>query len=89
MTERRDGRRILLALSLLYAAQGVPYGFASDYMPVALRQSGYSMGLIAAVSWLQLPWQLKIIWSTLADRCQASPKVLGSDRRAAWRLNIS
>ena len=61
-------RRILIALSLLYAAQGVPYGFASDYMPVALRQNGYSLGLIAAVSWLQLPWQLKIIWSTLADR---------------------
>ncbi len=63
-----NARRILLALSLLYAAQGVPYGFASDYMPVALRQAGYSMGLIAAVSWLQLPWQLKILWSTLADR---------------------
>jgi len=68
MTQTKDGRRILIALSLLYAAQGVPYGFASDYMPVALRQNGYSMGLIAAVSWLQLPWQLKIIWSTLADR---------------------
>lgn len=60
--------RTLLALSLLYAAQGVPYGFASDYMPVALRQAHYSLGLIAAVSWLQLPWQLKVIWSTLADR---------------------
>jgi predicted MFS family arabinose efflux permease len=67
-TEAREGRRILFALSLLYAAQGVPYGFASDYMPVALRQNGYSLGLIAAVSWLQLPWQLKILWSTLADR---------------------
>jgi PAT family beta-lactamase induction signal transducer AmpG len=65
---RKSGGRILFALSLLYAAQGVPYGFASDYMPVALRQAGYSLGLIAAVSWLQLPWQLKVIWSTLADR---------------------
>lgn len=62
------GGRILFALTLLYAAQGVPYGFASDYMPVALRQAGYSLGLIAAVSWLQLPWQLKVVWSTLADR---------------------
>jgi len=60
--------KTLVALSLLYAAQGVPYGFASDYMPVALRQAHYSLGLIAAVSWLQLPWQLKVIWSTLADR---------------------
>ena len=63
-----SGARILFALSLLYAAQGVPYGFASDYMPVALRQNGYSLGLIAAMSWLQFPWQLKVIWSTLADR---------------------
>jgi MFS transporter, PAT family, beta-lactamase induction signal transducer AmpG len=62
------GRQILFALSLLYAAQGVPFGFASDYMPVALRQNGYSLGMIAALSWLQLPWQLKIIWSTVADR---------------------
>jgi predicted MFS family arabinose efflux permease len=60
--------KTLVALSLLYAAQGVPYGFASDYMPVALRQAHYSLGLIAAVSWLQLPWQLKVIWSTVADR---------------------
>ncbi len=65
MTKRT---KTLAALSLLYAAQGVPYGFASDYMPVALRQAGYSLGLIAAVSWLQIPWQLKVIWSTLADR---------------------
>ena len=67
-SDDRSGGRILFALSLLYAAQGVPYGFASDYMPVALRENGYSLGLIAAVSWLQLPWQLKVIWSTLADR---------------------
>lgn len=65
---RRSGGRILFALALLYSAQGVPFGFASDYMPVALRQNGYSLGMIAAISWLQLPWQLKIIWSTLADR---------------------
>jgi len=67
-TNESNGGRILFALSLLYAAQGVPYGFASDYMPVALRENHYSLGLIAAVSWLQLPWQLKVIWSTLADR---------------------
>ncbi len=60
--------RTLAALSFLYAAQGVPFGFASEYLPVVLRQSHYSMGQIAAVGWLQLPWQLKIFWSTLADR---------------------
>ena len=58
----------LTALSLLYAAQGVPYGFASEYLPVVLRQTGYSMGAIAAAGWLQLPWQLKVVWAGLADR---------------------
>ena len=67
-SDDRSGGRILFALSLLYAAQGVPYGFASDYMPVAMREDGYSLGAIAAVSWLQLPWLLKGIWATLADR---------------------
>ncbi len=61
-------RGILLALTLLYAAQGVPYGFASEYLPVVLRQAHYSLGQIAAAGWLQLPWLLKIFWSTAADR---------------------
>ncbi len=57
----------LFALALLYTAQGVPFGFAAEYLPVALRKSGYSLGFIAAVGWLQLPWQLKILWSPIAD----------------------
>ncbi len=61
------------ALALLYAAQGVPYGFASEYLPVALRQEHYSMGAIAALGWLQLPWQLKFLCAHLADRPAVSP----------------
>lgn len=57
----------LVALALLYTAQGVPYGFASEYLPVVLRKAGYSLGFIAAIGWLQLPWQLKILWSPIAD----------------------
>ena len=57
----------LVALTLLYTAQGVPYGFASEYLPVVLRKAGYSLGFIAAIGWLQLPWQLKILWSPIAD----------------------
>lgn len=58
---------MLLALGGLYLAQGVPFGFATEYLPVVLRESGMSYAGIAALSWLQLPWQLKIVWAKAAD----------------------
>lgn len=66
---RRIPRRTLLgALAALYMAQGVPYGFATEYLPVALREAGFSLTAISAVAWLQLPWQLKVLWAPSADR---------------------
>lgn len=61
-------RTTLLALAALYVAQGVPFGFATDYLPVVLRKASYSMVAIAATAWLQLPWQLKVVWASAADR---------------------
>ena len=49
-----------MALAFLYTAQGIPFGFATEYLPVVLREQGYSYAGIAALSWLQLPWQLKV-----------------------------
>jgi MFS transporter, PAT family, beta-lactamase induction signal transducer AmpG len=63
----RRSRTILLALASLYMAQGIPFGFATEYLPVVLRESGMSYVGIAALSWLQLPWQLKIFWAKAAD----------------------
>ncbi|NVL83931.1 hypothetical protein HWN75_27565, partial [Escherichia coli] len=51
---------VLVALAFLYTAQGIPFGFATEYLPVVLREQGYSYAGIAALSWLQLPWQLKV-----------------------------
>jgi MFS transporter, PAT family, beta-lactamase induction signal transducer AmpG len=48
-------------------AQGIPFGFATEYLPVVLRESGMSYAGIAALGWLQLPWQLKIFWAKAAD----------------------
>lgn len=59
---------VLATLALLYTAQGVPFGLASEYLPVVLRQAHYSRTQIAAVFWLQLPWQLKVLWAGVADR---------------------
>lgn len=60
--------RVLLALALLYTTQGIPFGLAAEYLPVVLRKSGASLATIAAISWLQLPWQAKILWAGVADR---------------------
>jgi predicted MFS family arabinose efflux permease len=57
----------LASLTFLYLAQGIPFGLASEYLPVMLRKSGYTLSAIAALSYLQLPWQLKIFWAKLGD----------------------
>jgi MFS transporter, PAT family, beta-lactamase induction signal transducer AmpG len=58
---------ILGALTLLYAAQGIPFGFAAEYLPVVLRQAGLSRTVIASFSSLQVPWQLKPLWAGFVD----------------------
>ncbi len=58
---------VVLALGALYTAQGVPFGFATEYLPVVLREQGVSYAGIAALFWLQLPWQLKVFWAKAAD----------------------
>jgi len=75
-------RRIftLGALALLYAAQGVPYGFATKYLPFVLRQAHFSRTKIASLGWLQLPWYLKPLWSPVAD----VPSL-----RSGWRARVA
>ncbi len=72
---------VLAALALLYTAQGVPFGIASEYLPIVLREAHYTMTGIAVVGWLQLPWQLKILWAHLPDgeigRRHGRPLLLG------------
>jgi PAT family beta-lactamase induction signal transducer AmpG len=68
---------IIVALSFLYTAQGIPFGFATEYLPVVLREQGYSYAAIAALSWLQLPWQLKVLWAKAADSPRLRPHARG------------
>lgn len=68
---------IVVALAFLYTAQGVPFGFATEYLPVVLREQGYSYAGIAALSWLQLPWQLKVLWAKAADSPRLRPHARG------------
>lgn len=66
-------RRVLGALALLYTAQGIPFGFAAEYLPVVLRQMGHSRTEIASLFWLQLPWQLKALWASVGDHPRVRP----------------
>jgi len=68
---------VVVALSFLYTAQGIPFGFATEYLPVVLREQGYSYAGIAALSWLQLPWQLKVLWAKAADSPRLRPHTRG------------
>lgn len=77
MTARPRRASLLAALAVLYVAQGVPFGFATEYLPVVLRKANYSMTSMGAVMLLQLPWQLKIFWAGVADRPFARMRTRG------------
>src|SRR5512145_2983041 len=60
------GHKILL-LAALYVAQGLPYGFFTQALPVLMRDAGYSLKAISATSLLFLPWALKFMWAPFVD----------------------
>ncbi|SEQ58273.1 Predicted arabinose efflux permease, MFS family [Solimonas aquatica] len=59
---------ILILLSALYLAQGLPYGFFTQALPVLMRDAGHSLTVISLSSWLFIPWALKFIWAPYVDR---------------------
>jgi MFS family permease len=54
-------------LSSLYVAQGIPFGFFTQALPVLLRDAGLSLKAISATSLLFLPWALKFLWAPFVD----------------------
>lgn len=59
---------LLPVLAGLYFAQGLPFGFFGQAVPVLLRQGGTSLTLIGFSNLVALPWALKFLWSPLLDR---------------------
>jgi MFS family permease len=57
----------ILLLASLYMAQGLPYGFFTQALPVLLREAGFSLKAISATSLLFLPWALKFLWAPFVD----------------------
>lgn len=66
-------------LTSLYLAQGLPYGFFTQALPVLLREQGFSLTAISATTLLFAPWALKFAWAPLLDHT-------GSRRR--WLLAL-
>lgn len=60
-------RHTILLLTGLYVAQGLPYGFFTQALPVLLRDAGLSLTAISATSLLFLPWALKFLWAPFVD----------------------
>jgi PAT family beta-lactamase induction signal transducer AmpG len=58
----------LALLASLYLAQGMPYGFFSQFLPAMLREQGVSLENVGLASLLALPWALKFAWAPLVDR---------------------
>lgn len=54
-------------LTALYFAQGLPYGFFTQALPVVLRESGFSLIAISATGVLFAPWALKFLWAPYVD----------------------
>ena len=65
MLKRSHKLSLLIAL---YVAQGLPFGFFTLALPVVLREAGYSLTAISALSLLYLPWALKFLWAPFLDR---------------------
>lgn len=64
-------QRKLVLLGSLYLAQGLPYGFFTQALPVLLRESGTSLPRIGLTGLLALPWALKFLWAPRVDAIRA------------------
>ncbi|HXQ24123.1 MAG TPA: MFS transporter [Candidatus Acidoferrales bacterium] len=65
---RMELRRKLFWISVLYFAEGFPFGLVVDNLPVYFRTHGVSLTAIGLMSLLSAPWTLKVLWSPLVDR---------------------
>ncbi len=64
----RSRKQVILLLTALYFAQGLPFGFFIQALPVVLRQRGYSLEAVGLTALLALPWALKFLWAPWVDR---------------------
>jgi PAT family beta-lactamase induction signal transducer AmpG len=59
--------RKLLIVSLLYFAEGFPFGIIEQTLPVYFRMHGMSLVHVGLISLLSLPYALKFLWAPAVD----------------------
>lgn len=74
----------LTLLSSLYLAQGLPFGFFTQALPVFMRKQGHSLPAISLSGLLALPWALKFLWAPLVDRYGSQ----SFGRRRSWIIPL-
>lgn len=57
----------LLLISLLYFAEGFPFGIIEQTLPVYFRSHGMSLVHVGLLSFLTLPYALKFLWAPAVD----------------------
>jgi len=55
-------------VALLYFAEGLPFGFVKDVLPVYFRVHGVSLRDIGLAGLITMPWSAKVLWSPLVDQ---------------------
>ena len=78
-----------LLLTALYMAQGLPFGFFIQALPVLLRAEGLSLPAIGLTSLLSLPWALKFLWAPLIDREGARRRIILAMQGASAALMLA
>ena len=70
-------------LIALYVAQGMPFGFATTFLPIVLaHRPDFSYAKATLIQLAAFPWFLKVLWAPLADT-HYLPKL---GRRRSWIL---
>lgn len=68
MTTESRARWLIPSLAaVLYLAQGFPFGFVTELLPIYLRTSGWSRTEIGLIQTVALAWVWKFFWSPAID----------------------
>jgi PAT family beta-lactamase induction signal transducer AmpG len=82
-------RRLFTLLGALYFAQGLPFGFFTQALPVMLRKAGVSLEHIGLASLLALPWALKFLAAPMLDRTPSRRRWLLGLQAASTSLLVA